>query len=466
VLFRVVAKDAEGTSLGPPLEATLRALKLSPLSTVLAAIGGGAGKATELQERLADHFFSAAPAGTVSLEFDPNPPPGAPRSTLGLAELTDLCISLADLVGSCRPASARDLVATTERVEEGFDLADLKRRADDAVTALRRARNGLPEGTENPAVPRLRRTLLAMADMGVRGAVPSSGDRDELLVQVAVVAAAADERVTDLETMEAGLDRSVASASQKVEHDLARLRSIFGDNYPAAPLFTAANGDELASSLASAQSLLDEDALAATFWLQQHALVRPAVGRLFAALTDVEMRGRELNAGQLNVVQLPHRKGDRWVGLPLAEGRALHVGAASVVMHTVAELDLRAPLAGWMVDQWSEVIPRRAETTGLSFHFDAPGARAPQSILLAVPPDPAAEGWKLDDVIESVREVGRLSKMRAVDLDHMEAIGRFLPAIYLAFNLERKTPSLDLWSLADAAITAENAAFEGSLGPS
>jgi hypothetical protein len=304
-----------------------------------------------------------------------------------------------------------------------------------------------------------------MGDMGVRGAVPASAERGELLAQLAVVAAA-DERLAELETMEAGLDRSVASASQQVEHDLARLRLIFGDNYPAAPLFTCANGDELASSLAAAKPLLDEDPLAATLWLQQHALVRPAVGRLFAALTDVEMRGRDLDAGQLEVLQLPHRQGDRWVGLPLAEGGSLHVGAASVVIHTLDELDPRSRLAAWVVDQWSEVIPRRTETTGVSFHFDAPGARAPQSILLAVPPDPTADGWKLDDLIDSMREVVGLSKMRAVDLDHLEAIGRFLPAMYLAFNLERKTPSLDFWSLANQAISLEDAAFEGSPGPS
>ena len=39
---------------------------------------------------------------------------------------------------------------------------------------------------------------------------------------------------------------------------------------------------------------------------------------------------------------------------------------------------------------------RHEETTGLGFHFDAPGARPPQSILLAVPADPAAQNWTLD----------------------------------------------------------------------
>jgi hypothetical protein len=464
IRIRAVAKDADGKTRGQPLQARLAALELSPMSTVLAAVGGGGGKATELEDRLADHFFGLAPPGAVALEFHPDPPSGSPKSVLGLGELMDLCGSLVDLLGSCRNGSARDLVAATDRVEEGFEGNELRRRADTAVSSLRRARNELPGSDQNPGVPRLRRTLLAMADMGVRDAVPVSASREDLVAQVAEVAAAADELLAALDALEDGLDRASTSVSQQVQHDLARLRMIFGENFPVGPLFRAANGDELTAALTDADVLLDGEPLAATMWLQQHGLVRPAVARLSTALTDVEMRGRDLGADQLEVAQLPRRRGDRWVGLPLADGTPLHVGAASLVIHSVDQLDMSEPLAVWMIDQWSEVIPRRTETAGVSFHFDAPGARAPQSILLAVPPDPTATGWRLANVIGSVREAVELSKMRAVDLDHLEAAGRFLPAIYLAFNLERKTPSLDLWKLASHGIEIENRAFIGEGG--
>jgi hypothetical protein len=78
---------------------------------------------------------------------------------------------------------------------------------------------------------------------------------------------------------------------------------------------------------------------------------------------------------------------------------------------------------------------------------------------LAVPPDPTSTGWKLADVIGSVHEAVQLSRIRAVDLNHLEAAGRLLPAIYLAFNLERKTPSLDLWELASDSIEFQNSVF-------
>ena len=46
----------------------------------------------------------------------------------------------------------------------------------------------------------------------------------------------------------------------------------------------------------------------------------------------------------------------------------------------------RSPLVGVVCDEWAETVPGGAETTGITFHYDAPGARPPQSLLLAVPP--------------------------------------------------------------------------------
>ena len=57
-----------------------------------------------------------------------------------------------------------------------------------------------------------------------------------------------------------------------------------------------------------------------------------------------------------------------------------------------ADVDLAAPLAGLLVDEWTEVVPSRTETAGLAFRYDPPDAMAPQAMLLAVPPDPPSRG--------------------------------------------------------------------------
>ena len=52
-----------------------------------------------------------------------------------------------------------------------------------------------------------------------------------------------------------------------------------------------------------------------------------------------------------------------------------------------------------------------------------------------------------------------LSRLRVVEGDRVATLSRFLPAIYLAFNLEGATPSLDVTKLIERAIELDNAAF-------
>jgi hypothetical protein len=227
------------------------------------------------------------------------------------------------------------------------------------------------------------------------------------------------------------------------------------------PVFSAANGDEL--NVAAAADLLDGDPLAATAWLTQHALVRAGAARLAGVLTASEMLGGGLGLDALTVAQLPFAKGDRWIGLPRRKESERPAATVSLVAHA-PKVDFNRPLAGLVVDQWSDVVPNDHETTGVSFHFDAPGARAPQTVLLAVPGNRRAPSWTVELLAGTVREAMALARMRALDLDDLDAVGRFLPAIYLPFNIEAKTPSINLFGMINAAIEADNLAFvEGHL---
>lgn len=85
-------------------------------------------------------------------------------------------------------------------------------------------------------------------------------------------------------------------------------------------------------------------------------------------------------------------------------------------------------LSGLVVDSWAEVVPRAAaeEIVGLAFDFDRPGARAPQALLLAVPPDPE-RGWCREDVHACVEETLLLSRMRSMDLTDVPELRTVLP---------------------------------------
>ena len=121
-------------------------------------------------------------------------------------------------------------------------------------------------------------------------------------------------------------------------------------------------------------------------------------------------------------------------------------GAVAVVAHApdaLASIAAADGLAGLFIDEWSETIPADRETTGLGFHFDAPGARPPQSMLLAVPADPSADNWTLDALLETVNEAMALSRLRAVRPQDLTGLGLVLPGIYLSNNFKRDVPSVD-----------------------
>jgi hypothetical protein len=81
-----------------------------------------------------------------------------------------------------------------------------------------------------------------------------------------------------------------------------------------------------------------------------------------------------------------------------------------------------------VVDRWSEAVPSPEQVTGVSFQFDAPGARPPQAWLLAVPPD--GEPWSLGLVLDTLLETLEWASLRAVAPEDLLAFGRAIPTVF------------------------------------
>lgn len=82
-----------------------------------------------------------------------------------------------------------------------------------------------------------------------------------------------------------------------------------------------------------------------------------------------------------------------------------------------------------LIDSWSEAVPRAGQRTTAVFGFNAPAARPPQAILLAVPPDlTAGFGAELDGagLIQILEETRELAHARAANA---EQLGTYLAAV-------------------------------------
>jgi len=220
----------------------------------------------------------------------------------------------------------------------------------------------------------------------------------------------------------------------------AKMKAVFGADFVWAPRFRPVRAAELDAALAQGPALGATSADTRR-WLAQAAQVRPPLRRwrrlaLYAGVTGTPL-------GDLDLAQVPHVDPARWVGLPFpTEADRPVAGRVSIALVRAAQPTAADPWCGLLIDEWPEVIPARAETGGLTFHYDDPGAEAAQSVLLAVPPSDATS-WDLGTVVAILDEALMLSKIRAVHAEQLTDVGQVLPAIYLAANARGDTVSTD-----------------------
>jgi hypothetical protein len=67
---------------------------------------------------------------------------------------------------------------------------------------------------------------------------------------------------------------------------------------------------------------------------------------------------------------------------------------------------------------------------------------APQTVLVAVPPDPTAP-WTSSLLARVLAETLDLAKLRAIDPEALGEAAQYLPGLYLAFNAEDHAVSTD-----------------------
>jgi hypothetical protein len=293
----------------------------------------------------------------------------------------------------------------------------------------------------------VRHLLVRTAYFGVYGSVPAAaagGSADDEATLVAQV----DRVLDEVEARLAAADDFAPSQQDPptVDGQVERLQALLGDDFVVCPPFAPTNPTELHRTLGDDH--LVDDRYEPDTWLQRVARVRDlpktyrqlrtAADALDVATGDTGPLRRTLDVGQL-----PHVPGQDWLGR-----------------------DGVTPSGGEV-----ERTPASEETLGLSMRYDDPSARAPQSILLAVPPTWERDGATLDatEGTGGVEDVGPSTwtdalldrtvaetfaqiEARSVDLDAFDRFGHLLPMLCFAYNREtlldradglRDAPSVD-----------------------
>ncbi|ROO87571.1 hypothetical protein EDD29_5184 [Actinocorallia herbida] len=397
---RPPASDGGG-SPSPPNRLTLKALGLSALDALWLV-----GEDPELVPApLATLAAGAAgSAGPVTVD-----PAARGDATVSLAEFTVLAVELRRAVEALRVADARDLRPAQAAGEAETDDRAVLDAAARLVSSFDRLADDLSDALQIATPAAVTPVAERMARFGLATGRPP-GD---------VAAAAALQPLLEQRLKRVGSVR-VDPADPRPGLQ-GRVTAILGGRVPLLGVFELDHGAiDLTTAVADPVDVDD--------WLDAAGRVRADVGRLVTAgmLSELLEPGAGLRA---TAGQSPAAPGEGWAATSLP---APGTGGRLSVVAVTGPGGPPAPGAracGLVVDRWSERIPRTEQVTGVTFQFDAPGNRPPQTWLLAVPPD--GEQWNLTLVLDTLMETLEWATLRAVGPENLVDYGRAVPTVFV-----------------------------------
>lgn len=350
---------------------------------------------------------------------------------IDLAEFVVLAVELRRSLSQWRRADARDLRRPDNPGPAGLDFSAERTAVIDIDQDLDRLTDRLHDAITTGSDPTDLRATLALYGIADHSAAADHQGAERIHRQ-----AVARLRV-----------RSGVPLDPDGEDDLGpvlakRMAALVGGPVPVLGSFTvSAVGDTDGEPMAFVGGLADEPAI--DDWLDAVGRVRPEVSRLTTINTVAGLITD--HAGFATVAgQYPYRPGEPWAATnrPTAEtgGRT-----SVVIIGPVSRTSRPNPvpgqvLSGLFIDQWSERIPADEATTGLTFQFDAPSNRPPQTWLLVVPPDKPTDGkqpgepvnaepWSLRLVVDTLLETLEWAELRTVGAEDLGDYGRALPTV-------------------------------------
>jgi hypothetical protein len=135
----------------------------------------------------------------------------------------------------------------------------------------------------------------------------------------------------------------------------------------------------------------------------------------------------------LDPIQLPYKKDDHWLALSFPEDYEIDSDRLLYTAHYAVPFAKGNAQCGLLLDEWTEVIPAKDETTGITFNYDRPNSEPPQVMLLVTPPD-FRGSWQWVDLVDALHETLDMAKQRAIEPKQIDssAFATFLPAVLMA----------------------------------
>ncbi len=290
------------------------------------------------------------------------------------------------------------------------------------------------------------------------------------------VIACANEVIPLIKDFMAGLDKKVnlinhnintaqslpLSDTKRFELILKTIKMMFGENFMILPGFKASSKikDEWNNALNAKERLLSHLTTTAELdfpideWLHGVSRVREKMHHWEKITLLAEVYQTEIP--ELTPLQFPYREKDYWMAMefpepdndaetPLEDQFRLDIDRLLYTAYYPNDFNNENYISGLLLDEWTEAIPTKEETGGVSFHYDAPNTEAPQTLLLALHSNLNGK-WDWQELVNIIHETMDMAKQRGVEpelIQKTKGFPWFLPALISASSSKPITSSLD-----------------------
>ena len=469
---------------GIPQIVTLADLQLQPLDVLYLGVSDGTPRAGELEQRIAYYVLASFAVAinnksTATITFNPAPT----TTTTTFPQLLELASAIRQTINTSRPLAANDLeplanvqspsdvsidmtdsenlgLSNRESIVEGLvqgsmnnlnaqlklagvDPSDspLDRQRDLLTLSNQLSATGGPPTSVLAVIGTLPALLVTASMLGGKGSIPvnSNGlpqqDPIQLVKQALTVYDDLNGRYNKVTKARSALS---TGSSPDASTLISWIQMLLSKDFAVLPLFTpdASTFSQLQSSLASTN--LVTDSMAPILWFEQVSHVRDHLRDYGSAATYAEIMGTNLSL-QFKIAQLPYTATDTWAALSSTNKSPMAAGLLSLVFaQPSSAMTSGEKISGLVIDDWTEFVANKTETTGVAYHYDDPNSQAPQTMLLALAPA-SMDTWQLDYLISLLSDTFDLAKIRCVDPDQNGFRNQFLPAMMFSDNLQGQT---------------------------
>jgi hypothetical protein len=427
---------------------------LHPIDLVY-ILGSNNSNQSELDERIAYFIrlqYNLEHDVELKLEYITRNPSWS-NEVYTVAELISLVKHLYLVVNQSQSINSADFIAPSKGIIEhgknhlGYDftfhISNLNGFKQDIQTHIGSIDVG---DIENISLSDLRVFLVNASKLGVRDAIPfsvieTSGDEIVTKFKEQVLSIHLEltdrlnsliDKISKVNTLQAG-----QSGETKILEALEKAYYIvLGNDFKIVPKFKIKDTAAF-NQLRSKSSLLTRSPLVLDKeeWFYKVARVRKNMNAYETVLALTE------RLFDFTPVQYPFQKDrngvdDYWYGGEFPDNYVSTGDKQSICLLDdgfYQNSDSNSYFCGLLIDEWTEIIPAKNETTGVTFNYDQPNMKPPQAILLAVTPSPSPSGqWKWDNLVQTLLDTQLMYKIRAVEPDHIMKdtfLGQFFPAV-------------------------------------